>query len=588
MRWLIVMAVTLSSVISAGGRVDATVSTHFVEFDQGPPGPLGSVTFLGDSVGIGAGRWAPTLPDQLVARGWGPVRFHAVDGGRTGYPPGWPDYFNAVPLIDDWQAEGWESDTWIVNLGTNDAGYCGADVACARAAIMKVVDAIGPGHRIWWVKITKFPLQRFQQDAWNAALDQIDAERSDFWAWDWPSEMQSRPDVYASYDNTHLYPDGYRERSRVMADAFTRDLAVGRRTGGDAALPSPAATPMGVVPIDPVRAIDTRTDPHGRVAAGGTVAVAVGGLVPRATTAVAANVAMVDPAGPGLVTAHACGTPPPATATVNALGRTRAAGAIVPLGSNGTLCVTSSVATDVVVDVQAAFVPTVTPGATRLTPLTPPSRLVDTRVTGRAPLLTLPLPSGAAMATVNITVTNATAPGFVTAFPCGGDPPLVSNVNVGPGDTNAGAAFVRAGAGGAICVTGSVDADVVVDLTGTTRAGAGLAYVPVAPTRVLDTRDGTGGWSPIHGSGQTLDIGVAPAGAGAVSATLASVQPVGASFMTAAPCGAAATTSNLNVAAGDVVANAVTVAVSGGRLCVTSLAATHTVVDVNGWWIAAA
>lgn len=587
MRWLIVLALALCSGV-AGGRVDATVSVHFVEFDQGPPGPLGSVTFLGDSVGIGAGRFAPTLPDHLIARGWGPVRFHAVDGGRTGYPPNWPDYFNAVPLIDDWQAEGWDSDTWIVNLGTNDSGYCGADVACARAAIMKVVDAIGPGHRIWWVKITRFPLLRFQADAWNTALDQVDAERADFWAWDWPSEMRSRPDVYGSYDYTHLAPDGYRERSRVIADAFTRDLAVGRRTGGDVTLPAAASAPMGVVPIDPVRAVDTRTGAPGRLTSGATVAVDVGRLVPGATMAVAANVAMVDPAGPGFVTAHACGAARPATATVNALGRTRAAGAIVPVGSEGTLCVTSSVATDIVVDVQAAFVPLATPGATLLTPVSPPTRLVDTRVTGRAPLLTLPVPSGAAMVVVNVTVTNANAPGFVTAFPCGGDPPLVSNVNVGRGDTNAGAAFVRTGTGGAICVASSVDADVVVDLTGTMRAGAGLAYVAVAPARVLDTRDGTGGWSPIHGSGQTLDVGVAPAGAGAVSATLASVQPLGASFVSAVPCGPVAPTSSLNVAAGDVVANGVTVAVNGGRLCVTSHATTHTVLDVNGWWIAAA
>ena len=60
-------------------------------------------------------------------------------------PPGWPDYFNAVPLIDEWQAAGWDSDTWILNLGANDSGYCSADVACARPAIMLVVDAIGPG-----------------------------------------------------------------------------------------------------------------------------------------------------------------------------------------------------------------------------------------------------------------------------------------------------------------------------------------------------------------------------------------------------------------------------------------------------------
>jgi hypothetical protein len=192
----------------------------------------------------------------------------------------------------------------------------------------------------------------------------------------------------------------------------------------------------------------------------------------------------------------------------------------------------------------------------------------------------------AAIAAVNITVTNATTPGFVAAYPCGDTPPLVSNVNVAPGDTNAGAGFVRVGTGGAICVASSAPADVVVDLTGTFRTGSGFAYVAVAPQRMLDTRDATGGWSPIHGGNQTVDVGVAPPNAGAVSATLAVVQPFAPSFVAVAPCGTTTDTSSINAARGDVVANGVTVGVRDGRLCLTARAAAHTVVDINGWWIA--
>jgi hypothetical protein len=50
---------------------------------------------------------------------------------------------------------------------------------------------------------------------------------------------------------------------------------------------------------------------------------------------------------------------------------------------------------------------------------------------------------------------------------------------------------------------------VIVDLTGTFGDG-GLSFVPVRPTRMLDTRNAIGGWSPIHGSGETLDVRVAP------------------------------------------------------------------------------
>ncbi len=52
-------------------------------------GPLGAVTVVGDFVLFGAALWSPTLPDQLQANGWGPVRFHAGVGDKAG-PPGVP------------------------------------------------------------------------------------------------------------------------------------------------------------------------------------------------------------------------------------------------------------------------------------------------------------------------------------------------------------------------------------------------------------------------------------------------------------------------------------------------------------------
>ena len=121
----------------------------------------------------------------------------------------------------------------LVNLGANDSGFCTArDVDCAYRSIMHLVDTIGPGHRIWWPKITRFPYYRSQQDTWNAALDRVAAERTDFFTWDWPTVMADGP--FPTPDNTHLGPDGYRLRSRLMAEAFTAALARGERIGGDA------------------------------------------------------------------------------------------------------------------------------------------------------------------------------------------------------------------------------------------------------------------------------------------------------------------------------------------------------------------
>ena len=230
--------------------------------------------------------------------------------------------------------------------------------------------------------------------------------------------------------------------------------------------------------VDPVRLLDTRVMSPGRLAAGGVATIDLPDEVPDTTTAVAVNLAAVDPARAGSLTAFACGTAPPPTSNLNFTNRTRGAGAVVAVSDASTICVTSSAATDVIVDLQAAFVPPATSGALTLTPSSPPARLLDTRQTGRAALLTVPVPAGSDVVAVNLTVTGAELPGYVSAFPCGGEPPVVSNVNVLQGDTNASAGFVRVGVDDTICVLTSTPADVIIDLTGTLRAGQACAMCP--------------------------------------------------------------------------------------------------------------
>jgi hypothetical protein len=121
----------------------------------------------------------------------------------------------------------------LINLGANDSGICVTPISCARESIQRVIDQIGPGHQIWWQKITRFFSHRAEEDNWNQALQEFANNQSDFFTWDWPSEIPQ----YPSADGTHLSPDGYRARSVRMAGLFTRDMAQARRTGGDAALP---------------------------------------------------------------------------------------------------------------------------------------------------------------------------------------------------------------------------------------------------------------------------------------------------------------------------------------------------------------
>jgi len=133
-------------------------------------------------------------------------------------------------------------------------------------------------------------------------------------------------------------------------------------------------------------------------------------------------------------------------------------------------------------------------------------------------------------------------------------------VNFGRFEAVAGAAFVATSADDTICVETSVAADVIVDLTGVFGV-EGLSFVPVAPTRMLDTRNRIGGWAPIHGDGQVLDVAVAPVGAAAVTGTLTEVEPISSGYLTAFGCPTRPATSSVNANHGQVLANSVTTAV---------------------------
>ena len=107
-------------------------------------------------------------------------------------------------------------------------------------------------------------------------------------------------------------------------------------------------------------------------------------------------------------------------------------------------------------------------------------RLADTReVTvstngnklGGGAVLHVAVPALATAITLNVTVTEPTAAGFVTAYPCTATPPFVSNVNFVSGQTVAEAATVAVSASSEICVFASVPAHVVVDLNVSFGAG---------------------------------------------------------------------------------------------------------------------
>lgn len=583
MAWGVVLALLLPVVVIFAAPVGEAEAAP-TEIVRRESGPLGPITVFGDSVLLGSAITSPTLADRLVEEGWGPVRMRAGEGYSTGYFHRNRTDITAVAWIERWRAEGWNPTDIVINLGANDSGSCGTDLQCARNAITYVLDTIGPGHRIWWPKITRFPFgwPRDQQDTWNLALDQIAAERDDVWTWDWPTVLYD--EGFDSYDGVHLSFESYRRRSARMAQEITADLASARQIGAPAALPGAASSPTEYVPLPPGRVTDTRLT--GRPAAGGTVTVDVSAAVPAGTVAVAVNLTATGTSAAGFLTAHPCDRPRPETSAVNyAAGATRAASAVIPVSADGRLCVVTSASADVIVDLQGAFVAP-GPSSSRFTPLGVPRRMLDTRGSGRSTVLEVQAPAGADAVAVNLTAVGAAAPGFLSAGPCGSTPE-VSNVNFGPDEAVAGSAFVPVGADRRFCITASTSVDVIVDLTGTFSPDGELQFLPVPPTRTIDTRVGIGGWSPVQGRDQTIDAPVAPAGAAAVTGTLTLVDPTREAFSTAYPCGDRPPTSSVNAAARTPMANGTTVGVSAeGRLCVTVSQTAQTLFDTTGWWVA--
>jgi len=253
-------------------------------------------------------------------------------------------------------------------------------------------------------------------------------------------------------------------------------------------------------------------------------------LVGPDAAAAAVNVTAADQASAGFLTVYPCGADRPLASSVNFLaGQARGALATTLLRQpDRALCVYSNTATDIIVDLQGVFVPT---GALLFAPVTP-DRTLDTRNTGRSPTIVIQAPPGASAVAATLTATGSNFKGFLTAYPCSASPPVVSSVNWQPGETVAGAVFVPVAADGTFCVVTNAPVDVIVDVTGVFSTAGTLRFTPVTPTRMVDTRIGTGGWRGHEGPGQTIEIGAAPDAAVAVTGTITMIDPGVGGYLT--------------------------------------------------------
>ena len=166
-----------------------------------------------------------------------------------------------------------------------------------------------------------------------------------------------------------------------------------------------------------------------------------------------------------------------------------------------------------------------------------------------------------------------------------------SNLNPVPGACRPEPGVVRLGAAGDVNFynnAGSVH--LLADVVGYFRDGTSVGMAPLAPARLLDTRDGTGGHLGALGAGQMIDLQVA--GRGGVSANPEAValnvtvtDPTAGSYLTVWPSGEARPyASSVNMVPGQTVPNMVMTRVgANGMVSIYNNAgSTDVIVDVLG------
>ena len=253
--------------------------------------------------------------------------------------------------------------------------------------------------------------------------------------------------------------------------------------------------------------------------------------------------------------------------------------------------------------------------AEQFVPLSQPCRAVDTRPSqgGMGPIPGgtsqnfpisgengCPALPNAAVYSMNVTVVPGPRLGYLTIWPAGGPQPVVSTLNSVDGRVKADAAIVPAGTGGAVSIYVTDTTNVIVDVNGyfAPVSGSTLAFYPLAPCRVADTRKSTfpqGLGPPSLSAGVERDFPILNAtttcniptsGVAAYSLNFTVVPSGTLGYLTVWPTGQIRpTVSTLNDVLGNVIANAaIVVAGTGSEVSAYATNNTDLVIDINGYF----
>lgn len=234
-----------------------------------------------------------------------------------------------------------------------------------------------------------------------------------------------------------------------------------------------------------------------------------------------------------------------------------------------------------------------------------PSRLLDTRtgvgapekplssggrldldVTGRGGVPS----SGVAAVVLNVTATQESGTGYVTAYPAGTTRTTASTLNYVRGQSVANTTIVKVGTGGLVSLYASAGTHLVADVQGWFPTGSDLNAL--TPERLLDTRIGVGASTGTVEAGSTVKLQVTGRGgvpASGVSSVVLNVTAAGADaggYATAYPAGQSRSPSTvLSFSQGRATAGSTVAKVGAdGMIELYTSATTHLIVDVQGWF----
>jgi hypothetical protein len=254
------------------------------------------------------------------------------------------------------------------------------------------------------------------------------------------------------------------------------------------------------------------------------------------------------------------------------------------------------------------------PAALQFIPVTP-CRVADTRNAGGAfggpelsagtsrefdiPKSACSIPSSALAYSLNVTAVPNGPLGYLTLWPSGQTQPTVSTLN-SDGRVKANAAIIPAGTNGGVSIFVTDSSHVILDIDGyfaPAGTASALAFYPVTPCRVADTRNASGplgGPSLAAGSSRDFPLQSSscalPSDAKAYSLNVTAVPKGALGYLTMWPSGQTQPlVSTLNSPTGAVTANAAIVpAGSNGDVSIFVSNASDVIVDVNGYFAAPA